>query len=773
MRRSYSFESNGDGDDDSHYRRDPASFNVESDHSGPIYDGYMPHSNMLFSSHSWLSRNVLDEIRPPRLELGDLNDSESLLTSMAAYIQSPTTTTTTDASEDNPENYPVINSDSSEQSALASDRFVRVNPSINNSSNSYWRRQSGHRLEVTMSSSTPSTSTSTSPPQPPSSLSNYSANTLWPGLLSPDASIHRNPQAREQTLAGGSGIEYNSPISMASAGLTSLVAPDTKIRKTTAPSFVPDYLLDTGYAALVATKQQQQQQQQQKSSPSSQLSFGASFGGSIGRGIPGHFDTSSNTGRTLPSLSSSLNDSNNSNNRRDSLRPPTIWNSNDRCPLLDVSRDGLSVTYIGSGKSDNDAAALRANRPMPVQAGIYYFEVEIISKGRDGYIGIGFSSSSVSLKRLPGWELDSWGYHGDDGHKFCCSGTGQKYGPTFSTGDIIGCCVNFASKTSFFTKNGMNLVGMRTPQERILVNFGDRPFRFDIHQYIREEKARLWQAINTAPLPALSASSAKLVLDHLLHHGYHDAAQPKSSTSDKSDDMQIASTSMITDTKDNSIDEVELRKDIYEAVMRGNISYAKELIDQHYPEVFKRNGMLLFQLKCQEFVELMRLCTPPPPTSNDKAQPMDLDQDGSSNHTELSRSSQASKKRPATGEESVEIENQLLDPAMQEAMIYGQKLQEDYQFDQRPSVRDALVNIFSLFAYPDPSNSVVAYLLDTGRRQPIADALNSAIIVSLGRSPNSSLERVYRQTATTVNALTQHGIAGAGLINLKYDGQAM
>ncbi|RKP24455.1 concanavalin A-like lectin/glucanase domain-containing protein, partial [Syncephalis pseudoplumigaleata] len=121
---------------------------------------------------------------------------------------------------------------------------------------------------------------------------------------------------------------------------------------------------------------------------------------------------------------------------------------------------------------------------------IYYYEVEIISKGRDGYIGVGFSSSSVSLKRLPGWELDSWGYHGDDGHKFCCSGTGQKYGPTFTTGDVIGCCVNFANKTAFFTKNGMNLgvaftdikgryfpsVGMRTPQERILANFGDRPF---------------------------------------------------------------------------------------------------------------------------------------------------------------------------------------------------------------------------------------------------------------------------------------------------------
>ena len=40
--------------------------------------------------------------------------------------------------------------------------------------------------------------------------------------------------------------------------------------------------------------------------------------------------------------------------------------------------------------------------------------------------------------RLPGWDKHSYGYHGDDGHSFCSSGQGQKYGPTFTTGDVIG-----------------------------------------------------------------------------------------------------------------------------------------------------------------------------------------------------------------------------------------------------------------------------------------------------------------------------------------------
>jgi len=56
-----------------------------------------------------------------------------------------------------------------------------------------------------------------------------------------------------------------------------------------------------------------------------------------------------------------------------------------------------------------------------------------------------------------GWDKQSYGYHGDDGNSFCSSGQGEPYGPTFSTGDVIGCCVNLIENTCFYTKNGVNL----------------------------------------------------------------------------------------------------------------------------------------------------------------------------------------------------------------------------------------------------------------------------------------------------------------------------
>ena len=58
---------------------------------------------------------------------------------------------------------------------------------------------------------------------------------------------------------------------------------------------------------------------------------------------------------------------------------------------------------------------------------------------------------------MPGWKYGSWAYHGDDGKKFSEVGIRAAYGPTYSTGDVVGCGLEIQTGSVFFTKNGENL----------------------------------------------------------------------------------------------------------------------------------------------------------------------------------------------------------------------------------------------------------------------------------------------------------------------------
>ena len=46
----------------------------------------------------------------------------------------------------------------------------------------------------------------------------------------------------------------------------------------------------------------------------------------------------------------------------------------------------LYLSLVGIGKTHKDAASVRASSPIPASCGIYYFEVKVISKGRDGLV---------------------------------------------------------------------------------------------------------------------------------------------------------------------------------------------------------------------------------------------------------------------------------------------------------------------------------------------------------------------------------------------------
>jgi len=472
------------------------------------------------------------------------------------------------------------------------------------------------------------------------------------------------------------------------------------------------------------------------------------------------------------------------------IQLPTHWNPKDKCSLLELSKGNLRVSYQGTGGNDTDAAAVRANHPMPYQCGLFYFEVTIISKGQKGYIGIGFCTASVDLKKLPGWENYSWGYHGDDGHSFCFSGSGKAYGPTFTTKDTIGCCINFMDMTVFYTKNGVNLgiafrdikndymyypaIGLRTPGEIVEANFGQKKFKFDIENCIKEEKAKLWHYINSIDLPILTPDYSEssnnnnnkssnglneLVLQYLVHHGYSETAQTFYNNAFAKNDKAIKQNEEMEEydvvgagglsgiAKDNEVLDMENLKNrqrIKEYVMKGDIDSAIDLTNRLYPTVLENNNILLFNLRCRKFIEMIR-----------KNEELDMD-------TEID----------TINDDAMDIDedkNKSMNQRIIETMKYGQELQSEYGQDDREEIKNTLTETFSLFAYEHPNNSTLAYLLEPSRREIVANQLNVAILESQGEPFNPAIETLYRQSAVAVRELVKNNVGSAAFINVKKD----
>ena len=139
---------------------------------------------------------------------------------------------------------------------------------------------------------------------------------------------------------------------------------------------------------------------------------------------------------------------------RESHRLPTELNTKRYGSFLKVSPTKRVVTYVGTGRHNNDVGSIQADRPVPTSQLMYYFELLVLDAGRSGCIAIGFTDVSAKLSRQPGWEANSYGYHGDDGNKFHSCGKGEPYGPTFTAGDIVGAGVHLTKGEIFFTKNG-------------------------------------------------------------------------------------------------------------------------------------------------------------------------------------------------------------------------------------------------------------------------------------------------------------------------------
>lgn len=480
---------------------------------------------------------------------------------------------------------------------------------------------------------------------------------------------------------------------------------------------------------------------------------------------------------------------------------PMYWNNRDKCSLLEIHRNGCKVVYVGSGKSDADAAAVRANARMPPQAGIYYYEVKIVSKGRDGYIGIGFCGQTVSVSRLPGWEQNSWGYHGDDGHSFACSGTGKPYGPSFTTGDIVGCGVDFANRCAFYTKNGIHLgvafrdlktslalypsVGLRTPGEAVEANFGRTPFVFDIEQHFDEQRNRLWNSINLKSLEP-PVCLEKLILDYLKHHSYVETAKKFArecgsfGLSEASKEIEftrvnleetcaeldsIGVSSLSTD--DSRKTDAPDAPDEMNGTSGSNELNAVKAVLNNSSISSAEIDFMAERRQLTQYVEegdipaALRLIDELAPELPN-AYPHLIFALKNVQYTQLVV--RWSKAKLASGSETPET-SQLLTEIVQ----FGQSLLADFGNTECETLNNELGDLFSLLAYADPEKSPVACLLDPSRRHWLAQDLNSAVLACKGEPAVSRLSHIYRQASAVKLEMVRAGIGSASLLNLKKD----
>ncbi|KAF9908642.1 hypothetical protein EC991_009669 [Linnemannia zychae] len=487
---------------------------------------------------------------------------------------------------------------------------------------------------------------------------------------------------------------------------------------------------------------------------------------------------------------------------------PSRWSSVEKTDKTELSEDDLQVRYTGPGKADSDASAIRANRPIPPQCGVYYYEVLIKSNGQQGYIGIGACNANVALDRLPGWEPLSWGYHGDDGNGFEGCGNGRPFGPVFTTGDVIGCGINFRDMSLFYTKNGIYLgvafrnlkgqlyptVGMRTSGEIVEANFGQRDFVFNIEEYVKDEKVEAWQSLEDGlqkkmesknQVGVLSQNLSKLVLSYMIHHGYSESARQfasdlaphssnqKSHGTQGSDEFDCAS--MVQDT--------ERRKEIQRTILSGDIDHAMAMLEESYPGITTNNEDMLLQLRCRKFVEMVSSASSPlraldsqsrtksaKASASDDVEMQEQQEAGSSIGTTSTITMDIDHKPPvAESNGAPQLEGLGV---LKDAIQYGQFLHEQYKHTRRASVNIMLLDTFSVLAYSDVDSSSGSGSHSSSKaisREKVASTVNLAILAWQHLPTTAPLETVYRQANVALSELTRQGVGEAAFFDLNHD----
>ena len=358
-------------------------------------------------------------------------------------------------------------------------------------------------------------------------------------------------------------------------------------------------------------------------------------------------------------------------------------------------------------------------------------------------------------------------------------------------------------------------MGLRHGGEQIRVNLGHEPFKFDIGDHVLQARNLTWAGIMSTPLRKEfdaedgGAGGGKgrineLVLSYLSHHGYAKTARafqgqcerrggfssggsggdeeapipvpPPPTNSHELDvdmDMELASpiktnTLLTADTSTNAsasasegrglgihTNDIELRTQIVNSVIKGDIDTALRETERLYPKVLEReSGIMLFKLRCRKFVELiLEAAELKRAMTGEETAPDEMDVDveekeiveAETNGYGVSGSSiggSGSAAIPIKGKRKQSFSSPHHPPSshgalaaryestLSSAISYGQTLQSDYKTDSRPEVRGIFKKTFGIVAYEDPlgAGGEAAEVAGHAARVRLATELNQDIL---------------------------------------------
>eukprot|EP00798_Chlamydomonas_sp_ICE-L_P022439 gene22438-29551_t len=415
----------------------------------------------------------------------------------------------------------------------------------------------------------------------------------------------------------------------------------------------------------------------------------------------------------------------------DEIRPTELSTSAQGYGL-ELGSTRLSARYTASAtaNSSNDVGSIQANFPSPTKQLLYYFEMTVLGRGEMGTLAIGFSDKGFRCTRQPGWEANSYGYHGDDGHKFGGSGKGEEYGPLFGSDDTVGAGIIWSTRDIFFTKNGVMLktafsnvrgcliptIGLHSKGESVEVNFGQQPFKFDVEGLIADERASKQEAIERWGI-------GKMIRNYLLHYGYADTLL---ALDEDLEQGESSSSKMSVDSAEDGDCNLKLRKSVRSAINGGDIDSAIELMTASFPQLLK-DPVVPVQGKSAEngsegAMEVRYVSThiksATPPTS---------------------RLAVVSKE-PSVASSDYDVTKVWFQLYTQkyielvrhgkvlEAVNYAQTTLSRLRSSSLQSLDAELRDVVALIAYENPEASPLAHLLNFQRRESVADAANSILL---------------------------------------------